>query len=389
MAFTRPKRILLLAASLGSGHLRAAGAIQSALHILDPGCQTEILDIRPLTSPALRFLVFNGYEFLIEHAPWAWRLLYKKSQGSARGGPQFASPEFFLRHGNKRLHQKVREFAPDVIVSTQINCHELAYFLSPTLPTKPTRVVIITDYDVHPIWSRLPVECIVVAEETFAKRLRDLNTEASSILSTGIPIDPRFATPLDRASLQDQFHLDQTRPTLLVMGGSVGFGELDRVVENLLGWERKAQILAVAGRNRAVHSRLEKLKSRIERHPQFETEASSSLQVFGFVDYVPELMTVADCFITKPGGLATTEALAKELPMVFINPIAGHEERNAEFFVQRGAAISVNAVDHLHAALNSLFDQDACKLQELQSAARGLAKPQAAICLARKLLEEF
>ena len=48
-----------------------------------------------------------------------------------------------------------------------------------------------------------------------------------------------------------------------------------------------------------------------------------------FSDGVDELMEIASMIITKPGGMTTSEALAKGLPMVIINPIPGQEMNNA------------------------------------------------------------
>jgi processive 1,2-diacylglycerol beta-glucosyltransferase len=375
------QRILLLAASLGSGHLRAAAAVEGALRALDPACFVAVLDIKPLISPWLRFLQFHGYEFLIEHAPRGWRLLY---QSPFMRGIKYAAPKFLLQHGNRQLVERMRAFAPDVIVSTQINCHELAYFISSQLLSVPRRISVVTDYDVHPIWSKTPADLIVVGHEDLAKKLVGLSVDPSRVAATGIPIDLKFKLPLDRSALCERFGLRPEIKTILVMGGSVGFGEIDRVVEDLLKSEQPVHILAVAGRNEAVRQRLEFLQRKISVPPA--THVGSRLHVFGHVDSIHELMTVADCFITKPGGLATTEALVKQLPMLFVNPIAGHEEQNAKFFVEHGAALEVKKIAQLRPALDSLFEGQSRKIRAMKAAMPALAKPDAALTLAERIL---
>lgn len=379
-----PKKVLILAASLGSGHLRAAEATASALRAVDPRCHVEVLDIRALVSPAFRLLQFHGYEFLIEHVPWVWRILY---QSPLFRHKKYAAPKFLLTHGNRRLVDRVRQFSPNVIVSTQINCHELAYFLSEPLATKPRRIAIVTDYDGHPIWSKIPAHLLVVGHEQLVRALRNVMT-GSSLEALGIPIDAAFQAPQDRAALRTRFGLCPDVATLLVMGGSVGFGEIDRVVADLLRFEWPVQILAVAGKNEAVRRRLEALQKRLDsKDRNLSASARNTLHVFGFVDFVPELMTLADCFITKPGGLATTEALVKGLPMVFINPIAGHEEKNARFFVNHGVAMTAGKISQLRPTLNLLFADQRKRLNEMREATKALAKPGAARRLAEKILE--
>jgi processive 1,2-diacylglycerol beta-glucosyltransferase len=385
MSAKRPLQIQLLAVSLGSGHLRAAEAIAHALRVMAPNCQVEILDIKPLVSPLFRFVQFYGYEFLIEHVSWVWGSLYRSPLLKNK---KYAAPKSLLQHGNKALVERVRAFNPDVLISTQINCHELAYFISRRLPKRPRRISIVTDYDIHPIWARTPADLLVVAHSIFAEKLMKLGVPRSSIDELGIPIDLSFLQPCDRHAMCGRFDLNPGIPILLVMGGSVGFGELDCVVDELLRSENPYQLLVVAGKNEEVHLRIERLEKQWNAiHPRGERTGFMKVKVFGFVDFIPELMTVADCFITKPGGLATTEALAKSLPMVFVNPIAGHEEGNAAFLVQQGAAISVRRISGLRAALNSLFENEGRKLREMQSACRSLAKPDAALNLAEHILQ--
>jgi processive 1,2-diacylglycerol beta-glucosyltransferase len=380
-----PKRILFLAVSLGSGHLRATEAVVEALHTLEPSCQTEVLDIKQLVSPLFRLIQFHGYEFLIERAPWIWRFLYGNSIFAGR---KFAAPRILLERGNPLLVERIRQFAPEAIVSTQINCHELAYLLSQRGSTKTRLISVITDYDVHPIWSKTPADLLVVAHHELFERLLDLGVDRARVQASGIPIASSFRIPRDRQSVITRFGLRPEVATLLVMGGSVGFGELDEVVANLIYSGQQFQILAVAGHNEEVRHRLEQLKEKLDAHRGENREGTrSSLQVFGFVEFIPELMTVADCFISKPGGLATTEALATGLPMVFVNPIPGHEEKNAEFLVRHGAALAVQSICELRSALNSLFENSRAKLHEMQIAARSLANPDAAMRLAEEILK--
>jgi len=384
MTTPSPRKILLLTASLGSGHLRAARAIEEALLALDPHCRVETLDIIPLISAAFRLFQFQGYEFLIEHAPWVWRFLYQNSLFKDR---KFAAPQFLLEHGNGRLVEQMTQFLPDTIVSTQINCHELAHIVSRRWPTRTRIISVVTDYDIHPVWSKSPADLLVVAHRDFVEKLISLGIDSSKIEAFGIPISQSFRRSLGRQALVARFGLQSGVPTLLVMGGSVGFGELDQVIQGLMKSSRPFQVLAVAGRNEEALARLHRLKEKLDTLlGQQRGEKHRSLQVFGFVDFIPELMTVADCFVTKPGGLATTEALTKGLPMVFVNPIPGHEEKNAGFFVRYGVALAVSSLAQLEPAVNALFEDGRARLLGMQRATHILSKPDAALRLAERIL---
>jgi len=69
---------------------------------------------------------------------------------------------------------------------------------------------------------------------------------------------------------------------------------------------------------------------------------NKTVKVFGFVTNVEVLMSASDCIITKPGGLTTSESLTKKLPLIIVNPIPGHEDRNVEFLLNNGAAIATS-----------------------------------------------
>ena len=66
-------------------------------------------------------------------------------------------------------------------------------------------------------------------------------------------------------------------------------------------------------------------------------------------------MDASDCIISKPGGLTTSEALAKRLPMIIVNPIPGQEKRNTEFLLNSGAALSPSRTFPLEEALWSII----------------------------------
>ena len=77
--------------------------------------------------------------------------------------------------------------------------------------------------------------------------------------------------------------------------------------------------------------------------------------LLGFTDKVPELMSISDLVVTKPGGLTTSESLASHLPMVVINPIPGQEEENAEFLEEKGIAVWIRKKDDSSKIINYLL----------------------------------
>ena len=109
-------------------------------------------------------------------------------------------------------------------------------------------------------------------------------------------------------------------------------------------------------------------------------------KVMGFTTDIDELMGVADLVVSKPGGLTTSEVLARGAAMAIVNPIPGQESRNSDYLLESGAAVKINNIATLPMKLGALLS-DSRKLDALKANARRIAKPQAAFEIARMALD--
>ena len=158
--------------------------------------------------------------------------------------------------------------------------------------------------------------------------------DKTKIYSTGIPLSNRFLLHYNKTKILESYNLSPDKKTILFFaGGEFGLGKdktfdmLKTIIDNF----PKLQVIAIAGRN-------EKMKERFDELVQ-ETNSSNSVKILSYTNQVPELMSVSDLVITKPGGLTTTESLASGLPIIVINPIPGQEEENAEFLEENKVGI--------------------------------------------------
>ena len=107
------------------------------------------------------------------------------------------------------------------------------------------------------------------------------------------------------------------------------------------------QIVAISGKNEKMKAEFDQLVENLN--------ASNIVKVLPYTKQVPELMSISDLVVTKPGGLTTTESLASGLPIVIINPIPGQEEENAQFLVNAGAAIWIKNDDDYDKKISKLL----------------------------------
>ena len=207
------------------------------------------------------------------------------------------------------------------------------------------------------------------------KRRRSISTALgvpqSLITVSGIPIDPVFMESKDRRAMRRKHGLDPDRFTILVSAGGFGVGPVGHMMKALSRISRPVQVVAVCGRNEALKTQLSTEITKLRK------QSSVSFTVIGFTTEMDELVTAADLFVGKPGGLTTSEILAKGVPMVVINPIPGQEERNSDHLLEEGAAIRCNNLPALSYKIEKLMNTPE-KLASMKESARLLGKPDAA-----------
>ncbi len=362
------RRVLVLSASAGAGHLRAAEAVAKAIAVESPAAEVRNLDVLTLASRAFRDAYSKWYLSLVNRAPALWGYLYDRLDRPPKRQPM--GLRHALDHWNtRRLRQEVEAFAPNAIVCT--------HFLPGAVLAEERRegrlaaplAVVVTDADVHRMWLHHGVTRYFVAREEAAALLSRLGFAASAIEVTGIPIDPRFAAPFDRRALRQAHGLPEHGPVVLLLGGGFGVGPVQEMAQRLGDAQKPARVVVVAGRNEKLRKALEKA-------------AGPRTVVLGFTTEMDEWMAAADLLVTKPGGLTTAEALARRLPMVLVNPIPGQEQRNADALLEAGAAVRAGNLEVLAWKVDQLLG-DPDRMEALRTAAARAARPHAALQIAR------
>jgi len=366
-------KILLLTASVGSGHTRAAEAVSLALREAHPGVRVETLDALTLASPLFRAFYGKGYLALAERAPALVGWFYDRLDEPRAPGDW--ARQLVQTAGMKALLSRLREGEWDAIVSTHFLTSELVAALKRRALVSAPLVTIVTDMDAHRLWAQEPCTKYLVGGAEAANALQRRGVAGERIAITGIPIHPIFSRLPTRRACLAEHGLSGTRPVILQLAGGSGHGPLEDVYTGLLSLEKPVDLIVVAGRNRAARYRL--LKRLVP--------ARHNARVLGFTDRMHELMRAADLVVSKPGGLTCSEALACGTPMAIINPIPGQESRNGDFLLENGAAIKINAVAALPGKVAALLE-DPLKLARLRESALKLASPVAAFDAAREIV---
>jgi processive 1,2-diacylglycerol beta-glucosyltransferase len=270
---------------------------------------------------------------------------------------------------------------PDLCVATHFLPAEIIAWLIAKRKLKARHAIVVTDYDVHAMWLCRTVDRYYVAIEEAAEYLAGIGVPREIVRVTGIPIDPLFAVKLDKLTARSRLGLDPSASVILISAGGYGVGPVEQLVRDLLVLQKPWQLVAIAGKAEKVHKRL----GEIARGAGNLANGAARLLPVGFTSEMDRYMAAADLLIGKAGGLTTSEALARALPMALIEPIPGQEERNADHLLEAGAAIRCNNLPAAAWKIECLLS-DPARLERMRQAASRMGRPGAAAAIAKDTL---
>jgi processive 1,2-diacylglycerol beta-glucosyltransferase len=356
--------------------MRAAEAVELALRQTAPDAFVQNVDILTLTNAAFRRVYGKAYLDMVNHTPHLLGLMYdlldKPRKENVGDRLLYLAQELNL----KKVLTLIREGRWDVVVHTHFLPAEIFTHLREDGEAHMPHMVVTTDFETHKLWAHQPVERYTTATEEGAAYLATYGVSRGTISVTGIPIHPVFSEDKSREQCLKSQGLKGDRPILLQLAGGFGVGPIEKLFRGVLEIETPLEVAVVCGKNEALKKKLDKVKP----------PAKHRVKVIGFTKQMDELLTVADLVLTKPGGLTTSEVLAKGCAMAIVNPIPGQESRNSDFLLENGAAIKINNIATMPLKLSAVLG-DRKRLELLKSNAKKLGKPRAAFEVAALALE--
>lgn len=336
-------KVLFLYLPTGQGHYATSKAL--ADYLQEQGATCELLDVYEQIAPLLNETVTRGYLLSTAYASPAYHKVYQIMDRVTKPSSPYSLTQLVTRLLTHEIRDYIINFQADVIISSHVFASCMLNLMKKRglLPNTLT-VNIITDFTVHPLWQECSdMDYYVVASEFLAYKLQRKGIPLAKMLPFGIPVHPKFSHRIEQSEARRQLDLDPDKKTLLIMSGSMGFGHLDDTIEKLDLLPLDYQALVVCGNNKRMYRLLKTIT------------VKKDFRIYGFVDNIDLMMDASDCIITKPGGLTSSEALAKGLPMIMINPIPGQEDRNVEFMLNNGLALYVTPTFPLEEAVYNLF----------------------------------
>ena len=353
--------LLILTVTAGHGHNQTAKAISDFAQ--SHGHNAPVLDAIEYINPILKDTLNKAYLFSTSVSPKAYGTLYKIVENKEATdwvlSPQNVTTALF----SQKIVKFIKTFRPDAIICTHVFAALMVSSLKEKGIDAPT-YGIVTDYTLHPYWNETNIDYYVIPNEFLSYQTVLKGIKKEKILPFGIPISSKFNKKMDKAMAREILNLDN-KPTILMMSGSMGYGNMIKLLEAVCSVPFDFQVITVCGNNKNLKKKIDK------------KSFNKKVYNYGFTDKVDNFMDAADIIITKPGGLTVSEALAKELPMVLTNPIPGHEFRNREFLVNMGAAAADSKTYFLDEIIAQLFENPK-RLEIMRESIKLIRKPEAA-----------
>ena len=319
-------KVLILSANTGEGHNSCAKAIREACQSCGDSC--EIADVFSLVSVKLSDIIAKSHINSYRKTP----RLSNAGYGFLENHPELFSQDHLIYKamstGRKQIADCVRQGQYDAVICTHVLA---AMGLTAAIRQEGVQVrsaFVATDYSCTPGINGTDLDYYFIPHESFREDFVRAGILTEKIVATGIPVRKAFAPAADKAALKEKMGLCAQKKHLLIMCGSMGCGPIPQMLGNIeplmpSDWE----ITVMCGSNEALQNELEAL------YPQ-----QAHVHIRGYEQQMPLLLSAADLYLTKPGGLSATEALAAAVPMVLVDAVAGCEENNLRYFVSMGFA---------------------------------------------------
>ncbi len=367
-------KIFIFHASAGHGHQKAAEVLAKAF--LKRGLKPE--DVRVIDALDLAPFVFRKsypaiYFHSVKNIPHVWGWFYEMFDLPVTAWLKPFRHFFNFLHGQKLL-QLVKKEKPDVIICAHFFTAELFSSAKAKGKIQAKIITLITDFLPHSFWVNPGTDIYWVMGEDASRALQKRGIPKEKIRTGGIPVEDAFKPAGRKAEILSKFKFETGRLTLLLTSGSFGLGPHAEILKELESFKDKVQCFMVCGKNAGLQQSLEKISF------------SYPIRIFGFVDFMPDLMEASDLIVAKTGGLTTCESLAKGIPLIVLEPIPGQETRNAEILKERNAAFFMEKPEQIKVIVQSILKDPAlidAKKKEIQK----LSKPHAAEDLASFVLQ--
>lgn len=340
--------VLILSCATGAGHHAAAEAMREEM--VRRGHHVDFLDPYTLLGIGMDAKVGNCYVKCVQRVPGLFGSVYRL--GNLYRHLPGKSPVYWV---NKKMADHMREYLEqhsyDVILMTHIFPGEILAHLRRRGVVLPRVIYIATDYTCIPFTEEIDCDYFIIPSPLQKQEFCSWGIAPEKVIPIGIPVRQGFREEMSREKALERLGFDPQKHYILMAGGSIGAGKIVEAIHILHGYlqeHRDAVLIVVCGSNQKLY---EQVRSQYKDEPQ--------ILLLKNTECMAEYLRACDFYISKPGGISSTEAAVANVPLIHISPIPGCETKNERFFSEHGLSIGVSDLrKELLQAIQRLADEE-------------------------------
>lgn len=335
-------KVLILSCGTGGGHNSAAKAILEEL--LSQGLEADFMEYLEIINTNLKNKVNEIYLKSTNNEGKTFKVAYKL--GEIYQKTNIKSPVYGLNQLNKnKLYDYIKRNGYEYIITTHLFAAQALTAIKKEHRINFTAVA--TDYVCIPFWRETNPDFMITPSDELKSSFIDQGVKENKLIPLGIPVKRAYSEDYDINECKKKVGLDINKRYVLLLTGSMGFGNVEEIVDELKNNINRINLIVACGTNKELY---EKLKGKNNVIP------------LEFTENIDLYMKSSDIILSKPGGLTTTEIAVLGKPFIHTMPIPGCENYNANFFESHKMSLKcMNIPEIVESTKLLLENKDLCR----------------------------
>lgn len=341
-------KILIISCSTGGGHNACAKYILEELK--NNNIEAEFKDFYDIVNKKAKKLSEKLYLSTLNGNGKIFKVVYKL--GELYSKTKLKSPVYSVNKLHKKnLYNYIIQNKIDLVITTHI-----FPALTLTAIKKVPFLLVATDYTACPFMEEANPNYYII-QNGIEKDFINKGIDEKKLLKTGIPVSSNFMK--NAKNIRYNLNIDKEK-TILIMLGSMGFGNINKIVNNLLEIDNTKTII-VTGSNKELYNKLKKIKNK-------------KLITLGYVHNMNDLIYSSDIVVSKPGGLSSTEIASINKPLIHAFAIPGIETINTNFFYNHKMSIKCDNENEIIQNIIKLLNDNKLQKEMIKSQSKIINK---------------
>lgn len=342
------EKLLFAYLKTGGGHLAPARSLANYIDKYKKDiAEVSLVDGFKKTSKLGRFIVEDGYRILQNKAKWIYELIYAIHKFEIIS---HISAYLVSINTEKYLKEVIQKEKPNKIIIFHFFLIQPVYKILKKYVLSIPVITIVTDpYIAHPIWFLNKKQTLIVFSEKLKLYCVKKGFKPDRIKVFPFILDEKFSfqpTPKEIDQLKKKHSITKSK-VLLIMGGQDGIPKGIKILKRVLSINPDFEIVFVCGKNKKMYHTALKIK---------EERNLEHLKIYGYIDFVYELLCVSDLVVTKCGASTFMEILLSGKIPIVNSYIWEQEKGNVEFMVENELGIFEKNINRLPPIISELFE---------------------------------